>query len=110
MDYPVTWTFVWQGAMTDDEAEEFANGQLDREPLFDGGGLWLEAMPQQCKDRGAHVARFHPDESWQSYCVICGEYPVDNPAWAEAREKMNDPAFKAKVESMMAMFATEPPQ
>lgn len=82
MSYPVTWTFVWQGVMTEDEAKAFIEHQPDRELIYDGG-LWLEAVPERCEKEG-HVPRLHPDESWQSYCVICGEYPVVNQQLVDA--------------------------
>jgi hypothetical protein len=100
MDPDVTWTFVWQGAMTDKEAEAFLEDQpMDRIPLMDNGGLWLEALPERCEKEG-HVPRFHPDESFQSYCVFCGEYPVANPALAEAAERAKDPEFQARYKEL----------
>jgi hypothetical protein len=84
MEHPITWTFVWQGAMSDDEAEAFADAQPQRLALFDHGGLWLESMGCQ---EGQHIPRIHPDESFRSYCVLCGQYPVQNPELLAALEK-----------------------
>lgn len=98
-DDGVTWTFVWQGTMTEDEAVAFAEHQPDRVPLYDCG-LWLSADPERCEKDG-HVPRLHPDESWQSYCVICGAYPVDNP---ELLRALTDPELQARAAERYAVL------